>query len=260
MGIEEIKDKILSSDIIIGGQVVEMRSTVISEIYAAAGFDFILIDQEHSAIDLSEASEIIRVARLCNIAPFIRVPEISYQCINPLLDQGVQGIVVPRVTSRNQVIELLEMIRYYPLGRRGWGPSGACVGYSNYNASEYINHANKSIILAIQLESESAINDIDNIISVPGIDVVIVGANDLSLTLGRPCQLNHQKIISLVNKVIDKCKKYKVVPGIAGCDMDGFCKWVSSGIRFLWVQNEVKMILSQSLQAVQKLKESERRT
>lgn len=114
------------------------------------------------------------------------------------------------------------------------------------------------LLLAIQVESESTIDNIDDIISVPGIDVVIVGANDLSLTLGRPCQLNHQKLVSLVNKVIDKCKKYKVVPGITGCDMDSFCKGISAVVRFLWVQNEAKMILSQSQQVAQKLKESKR--
>ena len=254
MRIEKIRETLNSGGLVLGGEVMAFKSPVAAEIYEAAGFDFIMIDNEHSAFDLSETAEIIRVANLCEIAPFVRVPEIGYHIINRLLDQGVKGIVIPRVTSRKQVVEVVDMMRYYPKGKRGFGPQGSA-GYRDFDPEEYIEHANKSIMLVIQLESESAINDIDNIISVPGIDVVLIGANDLSLTVGKPCQLYDKKIVSLIQKVVDKCAEHEVISGIAGYDINGFLDWIKTGMQFFWVVNEIQMILSQGQKILKKLRD-----
>lgn len=254
MRIEQIRNTLSSGGLVIGGEVIEMKSPAIAEIYAAAGFDFIMIDNEHTAFDLSQTVEIIRVAKLCGIAPFVRVPEIEYHIINRLLDQGAEGIIIPRVTSGDQVTEVIDMIRYHPLGRRGWGPSGICTGYRNFNPKEYIEHTNKSIMLIIQIESRDAVKNIDNIISVPGIDAVVVGANDLSITVKRPCKLYDKEMISLIQIVTDKCKKYGVISGTAGYDLNGFIDWIKGGMQFFWVANEVEMILSQGQKIVKKLR------
>ncbi|NPV54312.1 MAG: hypothetical protein HPY71_12475 [Firmicutes bacterium] len=255
MNIEQIRQALASGGLVIGSEVNEMRSPAIAEIYAAAGFDYIMIDQEHTAIDLSEVAGIIRVARLSGIAPFVRVPEIDYNVICRPLDQGAQGIVVPRVTSRDQVLEVLDMIRYHPKGRRGLAVGGPSVGYRDINAQEFVDRANNSIMLVVQIESEAAVRDIDSIISVPGVDVAFVGPVDLSLSVGRPCEFTDEKVVSLIQEVVDKCREHRVVSGIALFDLDLIAKWISAGMRFFWVGNEVVMILSQGRQIVQGLRE-----
>ena len=237
-----------------------MRLPVIAEIYAAAGFDFIMIDNEHTAISISETVEIMRVARLCNIAPFVRIPEIEYSSINRMLDHGAQGIIAPRVTKRDQVIDLIDIMRYPPDGSRGFGPSGSCTGYCNLldiDGKEFVGRTNSSIMLVVMIESESAVNDIDDIISVPGVDIVLVGPNDLSLTLGCPCQIYDERMVSLIYEVIEKSKKHGIASGCAGYDVDGFLKWINAGMQFFWVASEVGMILSQGRQIVKNLRGSD---
>jgi len=253
--IEKIRDTLNSGGLVIGGEVIIMESPAIAEIYAAAGFDFIMIDNEHTALDLSQTVEIVRVANLCKIAPFVRVPEIEYHIINRLLDQGVKGIVIPRVTGKEQVIKVLDMMRYYPQGERGWGPSGSCTGYGDFDPEKYIDHANKSIMLVIQIESKDAIKDIDSIVSIPGVDVALIGANDLSLTAEKPCQLYDKEVVSLMQKVVDKCREYGITSGIAGYDINGYLDWIKAGMQFFWVANEVQMILSEGQKIVKKLRD-----
>ncbi|MBI2843450.1 MAG: hypothetical protein HYX78_08630 [Armatimonadetes bacterium] len=260
MKIEQIRQMLIEGTPVIGSQVVEMRSSAIAEMYSAIGFDFILIDQEHSAIDLSEAAEIIRVARLCRIAPFVRIPEIAYSAVTRPLDQGAQGIVVPRVTCRDQVLEVLDMMKYHPQGHRGAALGGPSAGYRQVNPREFVDRANGLTMLVIQVESESAVREIDKIITVPGVDVALVGPSDLSLSAGCVGDFDDDLVVSLIQTVIDKCKAHGVTPGLAGCSLDLFRNWICEGMKFFWVGNDVSMIMTYGRQVVENLRECYRQS
>ncbi|MCR4425103.1 MAG: aldolase/citrate lyase family protein [Firmicutes bacterium] len=244
MNILELKKTLASGGVVLGSEVHELAMPAIAELYAAAGFDFIMVDCEHTSIDLSAAVEIFRVARGNQIAPFIRVAEVDYALICRALDQGANGIIVPRVTCREQVAEAASMVRYPPTGRRGIYAGGSPASYRDMDPNEYVRWANDAIMLAIMLESKEAIDGIDNIISVPGVDLVLVGPADLSLSIGHPFEFEHPLEVSLMRKVVQKCRDRNIPCGCAYWDVDLAKFWVNEGMQFVWIGNEVNMIAS----------------
>ena len=200
--------KILKEDgIIVGSEVNEVRSPAIAEIYASAGLDFIVVDMEHTSFSLSEASQIYRVARNCGISPLVRIPTIEYSVICRNLDQGAQGIIVPRVSSKEEVLQVVDMMKYPPYGQRGLYPGGTISQFSPIPARDIIQNQNEDILLIIQIESEKAVEKLDEILSISEIDVILFGPADLSISIGHPCEFLHEEVLSLMRKGIQKCRE-----------------------------------------------------
>lgn len=254
MNIREIRQTLASDGLVLGLEVNEMRSPAIAQIYAAAGFDFIMIDQEHTSIELQDVARISTVANLCNIAPFVRIPEISYSSVCRVLDQGVQGIVVPRVTHRDQVLEVLDMIRYHPQGHRGLAIVGPNTQYRGADGQEFVDNANRSIMLVVQIESDVAVKSIDDILTVPGVDVAFVGPVDLSLSVGLPGNVDHPKVDELIQEVVAKARENGIASGLAMADIGLLKKWIKVGARFLWMGNEAIMIIQKGREYVHTLR------
>jgi 2-keto-3-deoxy-L-rhamnonate aldolase RhmA len=254
MDIKQIRETLHRGGIVLGSEVNEVRSPAIAEIYAAAGLDFILVDMEHTSFTLSEAAQIFRVARNCGIVPLVRIPQIDYSVICRNLDQGAKGIIVPRVSSRKEVLEVLDIMKYPPRGRRGIYPGGTSVGYRALSAVDFVKEQNDSILLVIQIESETAVRKLDEIITVPGIDVVLVGPADLSLSIGLPGDFHHEKVATLMKEIVEKCTQNGIPSGVAHWDPKYAQLWRKEGMQFFWINNDVNMLLAGAKTIVQEMR------
>ncbi len=188
------------------GAWVSYAEPSITETFAMAGFDFLAIDMEHSSITLPEAKNIISISQSFDISCFPRPVSHSNDYIKPLLEFGSDGILIQMVEDPEQVKNLINLIKYPPIGKRSFGVNRA-QGYG-MNFDSYIKNWNESSIFMVQIESIKGVENIDEILSFDQIDGVMVGPYDISGSLGVPGQLSHPDVIEASKKVIDACKRF----------------------------------------------------
>jgi 2-keto-3-deoxy-L-rhamnonate aldolase RhmA len=155
---------------IVKGMYVTMKDPFIAKVFARAGFDFIWIDLEHTSLGWHQAEEIIQAICDSDVVPIIRVPWNEHYFIKRALDIGAKGIIVPMVNTKEQAVAAVQACRYPPQGIRGFGPDKAAF-YWGIDTREYIRVANNEILVIVQVEDKAAIGNIEEIFSVPGVDL-----------------------------------------------------------------------------------------
>ena len=169
------------------GMVLNWPSPQIIEIVGTLGFDFVQIDGEHGAFDLCDVEEACRAAELVGITLIARVPNIESSTINQFLDRGVQGIVGPHISSKADAEQLVRASMFGPMGERSFGGGrGVHFGLRKENRPQYYADANSQMIVGAMLEDKSSMDDLDGIMSVPGIDFFYIGMNDFAQGHGYP--------------------------------------------------------------------------
>ena len=242
--------------------ITESRTASTVEIFQAAGFDALMIDREHTSLNSETIADHVRVARSLDFPCMVRVCEDSYSELNRNLDQGADGIYVPRIKNRSQVENIVRTVRYKPLGIRGLGgytcPISKYLGWGS--VVDQIEGVNKNTVIGIQIETADALEDLDGILSVKGIDIAVVGSDDLSMGMGIPGQLKNPKFMDAVMRVIESCQKHGVVPGYACGDPELAAYWIDKGMRVIWYVNDAYLIYAGAIQQLGKLKDCLRRT
>jgi len=237
-GIGKLKARIKQKKPVFFGCVMESRTGATVEGYHEAGLDALMIDREHSSLDRTAVAELIRTARLLDFPCMVRASHNTYAEICPLLDQLPDGIFIPRIRTRADVEELMAIVKYPPLGQRGCGastcPAGRYVGWKG-GAAEMIETVGRDTVVGIQIETREALEQVDDILSVPGIDVVIVGNDDLSVGMGIPGEFDNPRYLDAVRRIIAACERHGVAPGIAGGAPDWVRFWLREGMRCFWV-------------------------
>ena len=155
------------------------------ELLAQAGFDFVVLDAEHAALDVRTISTLIAVARGCGISPFVRVAGTTARDVQVPLDAGAHGLFVPQIDDPRAAHAAVEAARFPPLGRRGASPSGRAGRWGLADVAEYVAAGNSDVQLVVAAESTGALDDIVGIGSVPGVDAVFLGPVDLAVSSGR---------------------------------------------------------------------------
>lgn len=192
------------------GLYINILDPAIVEMAVLAGFDFIRIDCEHMIFDNSTLVHMIRTANLLDMPVQLRVS--SLNDVSSLLDFGVSGIMVPHVDSRERAIEAVNAVKYGTLGRRGMFGNARYLKYGDMKLSNCIEAVNDEICLIVQIEDKEGLENIDDILSVDGVDMVATGKNDLSQSLGIPGQPGHPDVISAENFVIQKALEHNKIP------------------------------------------------
>lgn len=238
---DQLRKRVLNGDRLIVGCIHDSRSGAVVEAYHEAGYDVILIDREHVPLSLETIAEHIRLARALGIPVMVRAADHAYHEIARTLDQGPDGIFVPRVSNRQEVEAIVRAVRYPPLGRRGFGgstcPAGRYIGWAK--PQDQIEYVNRDVVLGIQIETAEALTNLDDILSVPGIDMAVVGNDDLSLGMGIVGQLQHPDYVVAVERIIATCNRHGVLPGIAGGDPQFVTFWAQRGMRMFWAASDV---------------------
>ena len=248
-----VRAKLKRGEPVIGTMVTDFSSPAIALLLADAGFDFFFIDMEHGVYDLETVATIIRVARLANIVPLVRVPDAEYHLIARALDAGAMGVMVPRVETRETVERSVAALRYPPVGERGCATGRGNNDYINAPPWEHTRHANDNILAVMQIERQAAIEKIDDLLSVPGVDVALIGPHDLTLSLGAP-DPQDAMVQDAIQKVVDAAKRHGVASGIHLRDAAQVKAWQVRGMTMLTCSTEIDFIRSGARAVVETLR------
>lgn len=233
---------------IIGTMLAEIRQPAIMQLLVNAGFDFVIIDNEHGPFSVETIAELSRTARNLGLTPIVRVPDLAYPYLAQSLDGGAQGIMLPRVYDGEQVRRAVEITKYPPMGMRGCAFGRGHTDFQAMSLSETMAIANAGNMLVIQIETQEAVDNLDEILSVPGVDAAFVGPTDLSIALGVPGQTDSPVLISAIDKVLDACRRHDVYPALQMNDLALAMEWSRKGMRMISSMSETALLVSAGAQ------------
>lgn len=238
---------------VIGTMITEMRSPSIILLMAQVGFDFVFIDMEHTEYNLETVADMLKLARRTNLVPLVRVPDAEYHLIARVLDAGAMGIMAPRVESRETVERVVAAVRYPPLGKRGASTSKGNNDYERTPLGDYVRHANENILCVIQIERRIAVEHIDDLLSVPGVDVALMGPVDLTLSLGAP-DTGDPRVEEATLQVIAAGKRHGIATGTHLRDAAQVKKWGERGMTMLMCSSDQDFLVSAATQTAAALR------
>jgi len=241
---------------IVGTFVVEFRQPAVMQLLANAGFDFVLIDNEHGPFSTESIADLSRAAVWLGLTPIVRIPEISYAHIAQTMDVGAQGLMVPRITTASQVMDVVRMLSYPPHGERGNAMSRGLTQFRSGDVGSALGAIQSECLLVIQVETRQAVESIEEILAVPGVDAALVGPNDLSIAFGVPGQSDHPMVTSAIEKTITACERAGVTPAIHMPSLDNAAYWAGKGMRMISTGSEAAFIQSTGSLAVAKIRNS----
>ena len=178
------------------------------EIVGRSGFDFVYIDIEHSTISLESLPSMVMASELSGMATLVRVPENDATWVRKVLEVGADGVIVPHVNTREEAEMAVRSARFPPEGIRGFGALVRSSGFNlpQMSMSEYTRRSNEGVVVVAQIEEREAVENIEEITGVEGVDAVLLGPSDLSLSLGVPGQFRSRELVGSVDRVLDVAK------------------------------------------------------
>lgn len=231
------------------GTIVTLASAEVPELLSAAGFDWLFVDCEHAPLDFLAAQTLLQAAR----APcVVRVPDGHEATLKKALDIGAAGVVIPMVNTAQQARAVVSFCKYPPLGTRGVG----IVRAQGYGASfrEYVAHANETTAVIVQVEHISAVENIDAIVTVPGVDAVFVGPYDLSGSMGRLGEVDHIDVLAAIEGVRLACERAGMPLGIYVGTAQAAKQYLQKGFTLLAVGIDALLLAQTARQIVQALR------
>jgi 2-dehydro-3-deoxyglucarate aldolase len=237
-----LKEKLKKKKLVIGSWITIGHPTV-AELMAKSGFDWLAIDMEHSPTSQSECQELIRTIDLCGVPPLVRVGANDPLLIKRAMDAGAHGVIVPMVNTVQEARQAVASVHYPPLGNRGVGLARAQGYGKSFDAYKKWTPSNAVVIVII--EHIKAVENIDAILNVEGIDAIFIGPYDLSGSLGKPGQLNDPEVVKAMARIQKSAEAHGIPPGVHVVSSDekhlaqrvkqGY-KFVAYGVDFLFIR------------------------
>lgn len=221
------------------GTMITLPTPEAAEILAEAGFDWFFLDGEHGVFGAPELQALI--GRVDHIVPcIVRVPALEEVPIKKALDVGAAGIIVPQVNSSSAAERAVQLCKFPPQGTRGVG-LGRAYGYG-WSFNDYVNKANENIAVIVQAEHIEAVENIHEIVSVTGVDAVLVGPYDLSASLGKIGQVNHPDVVKAIDQITAVCQEADVPLGIFGTDAEAVKPYIDKGFTLITAGTDTLML------------------
>lgn len=192
------------------GLNLSIHDCSVLEMAARAGYDFVRLDCEHMLFDYSCLTEMIRTAKLLGLPIQLRVTDLRQA--SALLDFGADALMIPHVRNADIARQAVSMMKYSPLGERGMTGAARVLNFGEKKLNDYAASANDHVALIVQIEDKEGLENIDEILSVPGVDMVATGKNDLSQALGVPGENTHPDVLAAEDMVIAKALQYGKIP------------------------------------------------
>jgi 2-keto-3-deoxy-L-rhamnonate aldolase RhmA len=240
---KQLRERLHQGEVILGQMVLELFTSGIGPMLAASGMDFVLYDMEHGRCDVALLAEMVASCRGSNIVPMARVPDFNFRPLSRVLDIGVRGVMVPRVETRAQAEDIVAQLKYPPLGRRGVALG---IAHDLYNAggAEFFTTANEEVIVILLLETKKAFENLDEIISVPGVDIAWMGHYDLTVSMEIPAQFENPRFLEAMDALVACCRRHGVVPGFLPATSESATHWVRKGFRVLSLGSDIGVFMS----------------
>lgn len=229
--------------------MVTLPSVAMAQVLAASGVDCLILDMEHGAIDLPTAQAMVAVTRGSAATPIVRVPAVEPWLVKPVLDTGAMGINFPMVGDAETARATVRAVRYPPDGERGWAPAMAPIRWGMPTA-DYLKQANGELLNVVTVEEPEAVRRLDEILAVPGIDVVVIASFDLSLSLGVPGRFDDPGLLALVEEAEAKVRASGLPLGGVALTAEAARAKRAAGYRMLLVGFDVLMLEAAASAAV----------
>ena len=208
-----LRKRLHDGEVIFGQMVLELFTSGIGPMLAASGMDFVIYDMEHGRCDIGLLAEMIASCRGSRIVPMARVPDMHFRPLSRVLDIGARGVMVPRVETRAQAEEIVADLKYAPAGRRGVALGVARRPLLRAGGAEFFQQANEDVIVILLLETARAFQNLDEIVSVPGVDVAWMGHYDCNNSMGIAAQFDHPLFLDAMDALVASCRRHGVAPG-----------------------------------------------
>lgn len=234
-------DRVSSADGPQVGLFITSGSPTNTEIVAGAGFDWVLIDAEHSPYHLGDIVDLLRAAAPYDATPVVRIPANDTVLIKQYLDTGAQNLMVPMVHTREQAEAAVAAMHYPPRGVRGIG--AALARSSRWGGVDgYLQNASDLVSLTVQVESGEAVENAAEIAAVDGVDAIFIGPSDLSASMGYLGQQTHPEVLEAISSTFDAVKGAGKLVGINAFNTDQARKYVEAGADFVCIGADVQQL------------------
>ena len=247
--LSSVKSSLASNSLTVGAWIT-LSNAAIAEIYCRAGFDWVVVDLEHSIIDYNSAGELIRTIDLLSSCPLVRLSSIDPVQIKRLMDAGAHGVIGPNVTSVDEVQTLINSTRYAPDGCRGVGLARAQQYGANFHS--YLNWQKTSPIVIPQIENISVLPHLKQILSTEGVDAFFIGPYDLSCSMGIPGEFSHPDFLDAMSSILSIARECNCPSGIhiVEPNLDTLKTHIDLGYKFIAYSVDIRMLDVASRDAV----------
>lgn len=249
-----LRARLAEGRLAVGTMVVELHQPSLMVLLAGTGLDFVLIDTEHGPFSIESVAVLTRTGRVMGMTPIVRVPDITYAHLTQPLDAGAQGIMIPRVTSPEQVRFAVECMKYPPDGKRGVVLGRGHTFFRAGPLAEVLPAMNRETFLIVQIETADALSRLEELLSVPGVDAALVGPTDLSVALGVPGQMENPALVGAIERTIKVCEAHGVVPAIHTNDVAMTAGWARRGMRMVSISSEAGLLMAGVRAAVETIR------
>ncbi len=237
------RHRLKQGEVLLGQIVLEFFTPGIGPMLDASGLDFVMYDMEHGRCDICLLEQMLASCRGSRIVPMVRVPDLNFAPLSRVLDIGARGVMVPRVETREQTEEIVRALKYAPMGKRGVALG---IAHDLYRAAgaEFFAQSNQDIAIIIQLETAKAFENLEEIVSVPGVDVAWVGHYDLTVSMGIPAQFDHPRLLQAMDDLVAACGRHGVAPGFLPPTPELAAHWIGKGFRMISLGSDIGVFLN----------------
>jgi 4-hydroxy-2-oxoheptanedioate aldolase len=225
-----------------------------AETMAHAGWDSLTVDMQHGVVDYEAALAMLTAISTTPAMPLVRVPWLDPGIVMKMLDAGAYGVICPMINSRAEAEKLVSAMRYPPKGIRSFGPIRAFL----YAGADYPRHANDTVLAIAMIETRQALDNLDDILTVEGLDGVYIGPNDLSLALGRQPKLDQDDkiVVDAIDHILARATKHGLAAGIHNATPGYARKMIDKGFRFVTIGSDSRFMAAGAQEAVAAMRAS----
>lgn len=240
-----LKEKLARGEVA-ASMIVRLVGTIeIAQLAKTAGFDSFYLDNEHNSFSLETTSQICMAALAVGITPLVRVPSLASDYISRVLDGGALEIIAPHIKSASDAEHVVRAAKYAPLGERGMTGALPQLRFQSFPAAETINAVNDATMVVVMIETAEALSQVDMIAAVPGVDLLLIGTNDLCASLGIAGQHDHMLVRDAYARAMDACQKHRKHLGVGGLASAPHLvkKFVQLGARYVSTGSDLAFLL-----------------
>jgi 4-hydroxy-2-oxoheptanedioate aldolase len=252
-----VKEKLARGEVVASMTVRLTRSIEIARLAKTAGFDSIYVDVEHSTLSLETTGQICIAALEAGIAPFVRVPSTRPEHVSRVLDAGALGVIAPHIRSGGEAREVVSASKYPPLGERSHAGVLPHLHYRSFPVAEVNAAMNDATMVVVQFETADAIERAEEIAAVEGVDMVLIGTNDLLADMGLPGQYEHARVRDAYARTLAACRKHGKHVGVGGLATRPAlaAEFVKMGARYVSTGTDLAFLLAESTARAKQVRE-----
>ncbi|MGH9338287.1 MAG: HpcH/HpaI aldolase family protein [Acidobacteriota bacterium] len=239
-----LRQRLQEGTIPVGHMVIEFGTRGLAKILESSKVDFVLLDMEHSGIELERIADLIAWLKATPVTPIVRVPTCLYHFVARCMDAGAMGIMAPNVESAEQARSLVSSVKYAPQGRRGLGLGTAHNDYVAPDSASYMNEANANTSVICQIESVTGVANLEEIAATPGVDVLWLGHFDLSSSMGIVGQFNHPEFVRALTRVPEIARRFGQAAGIQPGTHEQAQAWMRLGYNVISMGSDIAIYSS----------------